>query len=74
MKKILETKIKEHEAEMEATLAESDRLKAGLEKVQQKGVHALMLESNKILVLKDKILFHKAAILTLKDVLESVGE
>jgi len=74
MNKIIETKIKEHEAEMEATIVESDKIKAGLEKAQSKGVHALMLESNKMLVLKDKILFHKAAILTLKDVLESIGE
>ena len=56
---------------MEVAQKECERIKASLPKIQEeKGIHALMTESNKMLVLKDKVLFHKAAVAVLQDVLE----
>lgn len=69
---IVKDRISEHEKEMEATLAEQDKLKKGLEEEQKKGHHALLLQSNKIMILKDKALFHRACILCLKDILENL--
>jgi hypothetical protein len=36
---------------------------------KEKGINALMLETNKMLVIKDKVLFHKAAVAVLEDIL-----
>lgn len=71
---MIKDKIGEHEKEMLATLADQDVLKSKLETVQKEGnMHKLMVESNKIIVLKDKALFHKAAKLVLEDILKDIN-
>jgi hypothetical protein len=66
----IKQKLVEHRLEMEAAQKECERIKASLPDIQkEKGINALMLETNKMLVIKDKVLFHKAAVAVLEDIL-----
>lgn len=74
MVKIINKKLQEHRAEMEAAKDACEKIKTSLPDIQQKqGIHALMAESNKMLVLKDKVIFHKAAVAVLQDLLEETN-
>lgn len=70
----LRKKVKEHELELEFTLEEQEKIKKNISKLKEKnkGPQELMQLSSKLMVLKDKAMFHKAAILTLNNVLEDI--
>ncbi len=72
LKNKLNIKIKEHEIEIEATLAEHAKLQTKLNKLQASNSKLFIQEMPKLMILKDKVNFHKAAVLTLKDILEDI--
>lgn len=70
----LKVKIREHEMEIEATVVVQEDLSKQISELKEKGkAQESFMAMNKAMVLKDKIVFHKAAILTLTDVLESIS-
>lgn len=71
---VIDTKIQEHKTEMEFSLAEQEKHKKQIRKIKDKQLppQQLMLESSKLVVLKDKALFHKASVMALEDLKESV--
>lgn len=70
IKQIIKTKIKEHQQIIEQIQVDVDKMRNNLVKLkkQTSNQQQLMLESSKLLALKDRMMFHKSAIMTLKDV------
>jgi hypothetical protein len=70
IKQIIKIKIKEHQSIIEQIQVDVDKMreKLGELKKQAANQQQLMLESAKLLALKDRMLFHKSAVMTLKDV------
>ena len=67
---IVKTKIKEHQSIIEQIQVDVDKMRDKLGELKKQAVNQqqLMLESAKLLALKDRMMFHKAAMMALKDV------
>lgn len=68
--KVVKNKIKEHQQIIEQIQLDVDKMREKLTALKEQAVNQqqLMLESAKLLTLKDRMLFHKAAVMTLKDI------
>lgn len=76
IKNYLNNSIKEHQNEIEgclATMTTQQKLVKEI-KTSNENPHTALVESSKLAVLKDKIMFHKTAMLVLQDVLEKLNE
>lgn len=67
---IVKNKIKEHQQIIEQIQVDVDKMRDKLAAMKKQAVNQqqLMLESAKLLALKDRMMFHKAAMMALKDV------
>lgn len=67
---IVKNKIKEHQQIIEQIQVDVDTMRDKLAAMKKQAVNQqqLMLESAKLLALKDRMMFHKAAMMALKDV------
>ena len=67
---IVKNKIKEHQQIIEQIQVDVDTMREKLAAMKKQAVNQqqLMLESAKLLALKDRMMFHKAAMMALKDV------
>lgn len=76
IKNYLSKSIKEHQNEIEgclSTIATQQKIVKEM-KVSSQDPHKMLVESSKLAVLKDKIMFHKTAMMVLQDVLEKLDE
>jgi len=73
IKKLIETKINEHQIEITGCVDSLESIQTKMGKVNTKipGPDA-MHNAFKLAVLKDKLIFHKAAVAVLKDVLGDI--
>jgi O-phosphoseryl-tRNA(Cys) synthetase len=67
---IVKNKIKEHQQIIEQIQVDVDKMREKLAAMKKQAVNQqqLMLESAKLLALKDRMMFHKAATMALKDI------
>ena len=67
---IVKTKIKEHQQIIEQIQVDVDKMKEKLAEIKKQSgdQQQLMVEAAKLMALKDRMLFHKAAAMTLKDI------
>lgn len=74
IKQILVTRIKEHTQIMTEITRDFEALQAGLQKLKEdpNQRHRLVIESSKILVMRDLQTFHKASLTVLNDLLKEI--
>lgn len=68
--KIIENKIKEHEVELQGSTIECEKLRKELKETTKPDV----MVANKLLIMKDKILFHKSCVMVLKDLQAEIAK
>ena len=73
IEKIVRDKLTEHVAETEATQEELDKLRNDSKKVQ-KDSETKLLNAQKVMILKDKMMFHKACSMILQDILDEANK
>ncbi len=74
IKQILLTRIQEHTKIMSEINRDFEALQAGLAKLKTDPTakHKLVMESSKVLVMRDLHTFHKASLLVLNDLLKEI--
>lgn len=69
---IIENKIKEHRMEIEGCTSALPNLQTQANMAIEKKKHDVAVYGQKIMILKDKMLFHKACVMTLTDLLKDI--
>lgn len=78
--KHIESMLKENEKEAKRTLAEMEPIQKNCVNIQKQvknktcDISDLMVESSKLLILKDKAIVHKSAVQVLNQLLEKINE
>lgn len=67
---LIETKIQEHQAEVNGATKDISKLSGP----EGQGRSAQLINASKKVILKDKVIFHKAAMLALHDLLEELRQ
>ncbi len=72
--KLIDSRVKEHSQVMDAILVDIEALRKTVATLkQQNNVQEMAVQAQKLLALKDRMMFHKAAVLVLKDLQEDIN-
>ena len=72
--KLIDSRVKEHSQVMDAIMVDIEELRKVVSKLKQENnVQEMALQAQKLLALKDRMMFHKAAVLVLNDLKEDLN-
>lgn len=71
---LIDSRVKEHSQVMDAIMVDIDALRKVVSQLKQdNNVQEMALQAQKLLALKDRMMFHKAAVLVLNDLKEDIN-